>query len=65
MDHITDFLYCLPKKLATDYDVALQYGRVRALNPHQYMKSKMYEPSSSLPMMRCSTIHHTLLVYRY
>ena len=40
-----------------------QYCRVRSLNPHKYLKIKMYELSSSLPVMRCSTIHHTLLVY--
>ena len=39
-----------------------QYCRVRSLNPHKYLKIKMYELSSSLPVMRCSTIHHTLLV---
>ena len=40
-----------------------QYCRVRSLNPHKYLKIKMYELSSSLPVMRCSRIHHTLLVY--
>ena len=55
------FLYFLPIKLATDHAFALQYCWVRALNPHKYLK--MYELSSSLLVMRCSTIHHTLLVY--
>ena len=41
-----------------------QYCRVRSLNPHKYLKIKMYELSSSLPVMRCSTIHHTLLVIK-
>ena len=38
------------------------YCGVRSLNPHKYLQIKINELSSSFQVMRCSTIHHTLLV---
>ena len=53
----------LPRKLAADYALTLQYCRVRALNPHKYLK--MYAlPSVASCGVILSKILHTLLVIR-
>ena len=47
--HFTGLFFQL-RKLATDYALAIQYCLVKALNPHKYMKIKMYALSSAFPV---------------